>query len=87
MISDRVCLRHLAGCRSSVVSAVLPDVPVGVRSGVLLDRDTQEDLPLGLTVQHTPAVRTCSSATTDPFLGIPWWGIRRNADCQGGLYG
>jgi hypothetical protein len=87
MISDRVCLRHLAGCRSSVVSAVLLDVPAGVRSGVLLDQDTQEDVLLGLTVQHRPTVRTCSSATTDPYLGIPGWGRRRNADSQGGLYG
>jgi hypothetical protein len=73
MISDRVCLRRLVGCWSSVVSPVLLDVQAGVRLGVLLDRDTQEDVLLGLTVQHRPAVRTRSGATTDPFLGIPWW--------------
>lgn len=87
MISDRVCHRHLAGHRNSVVSAVLLDIPAGVRLGVLLDRDPQEDVLLGLTAQHTTAVRTCSAATTDPFLGIPRWGRRRNADSQGGPHG
>ena len=74
MISDRVCHRHLAGHRNSVVSAVLLDVPAGVLLSVLLDRDAQEDVLLGLTVQLNGAVSPGRAAATDPFLGIPRWG-------------
>jgi hypothetical protein len=74
MITDRVCRRHLVGCRKSAGSAVLPDVLAGVRAGVRLDQDPQQDLLLGLTAQLRVPVSACRVAATDPFLGIPRWG-------------
>ena len=74
MITDRVCHRHLVGCRESAGSAVLSDVLAGVRAGVRLDQDPQQDLPLGLTAQLRAPASPARAAATDPSLGIPWWG-------------
>jgi hypothetical protein len=76
MISDHVRHWRLVGCRSSVGSAVLPEVRAGVRAGVLLDQDPQPDLLLGLTVQLNGPISSARAAATDPFLGIPQWGGR-----------
>jgi hypothetical protein len=84
MITDRVCRRHLVGCQESAGSAVLPDVLAGVRAGVRLDQDPQQDLLLGLTAQLTAPVSPGRAAATDPFLGIPRWGGRAYAGQAGG---
>lgn len=83
MISDCLCLRRPSGRRSSNGSAVPRAVPSGIRLGGLLERDTQEDVLLGLTVQLKPAVREHDGAATDPFLGIP----RRGSSRKGGRHG
>ena len=83
MITDRVCHRHLVGCRESAGSAVLPDVLAGVRVGVRLDQDPQQDLLLGLTAQFRAPVSPGRGAATDPFLGIPRWGRRVYAGLAG----
>lgn len=77
MISDLVCPRRPVGRRSSNGSAIPLAVPSDVRLGGLFERDTQEDIPLGLTVQLRPAVRAHGAAATDPFLGIPRRGDSR----------
>lgn len=74
MISDRFCDRHRVGCRGSADFAVLPEVLAGVRLGVLLDQDPEQDLLLGLTAQVRAPVNLGRAAATDPFLGIPRWG-------------
>ena len=74
MITDRVCHRHLVGCRESAGSAVLSAVLAGVRVVVRLDQDPQQDLLLGLTAQLRDPVSPSRVAATDPFLGIPRWG-------------
>jgi hypothetical protein len=74
MITDRVCHRHLVGCRESAGPAVLLDVLAGVRVGVRLDRDPQRDPMLGMTAQLSAPVSPGRAAATDPFLGIPRWG-------------
>jgi hypothetical protein len=74
LVSDRVCHRHLVGCRESAGFAVLSAVLAGVRVGVRLDQDPQQDLLLGLTAQLRANVSLGRAAATDPFLGIPRWG-------------
>jgi len=64
MITDHVCHRHLVGCRESADSAVLPDVLAGVRAGVRLDQDPQQDLLLGLTAQLRASVSPSRAAAT-----------------------
>lgn len=77
MISDRVCPRRPVERRSSNGSAIPLAIPSDVRLGGLLERDTQEDVLLGLVVQLRPAVRAHGDAATDPFLGIPRRGNSR----------